>query len=137
MKINFIIERLFTFFKVDSNVGLAQKLGVSATTLSNWKKRNTINYDILFTKCEGVNFNWLFLGIGEMRLRNYDHSKSIAAIVEEYPPNNLETFNEVLRAKNETIETQRRLIYFLEDELNKKHIPQEEPGDAGQKRKAG
>ena len=68
MQISLIIDRLFAFFNVNSNVALSQKLGVSQTTLSNWKARNTIDYNILFTKCEGVNWNWLLFGTGPMIL---------------------------------------------------------------------
>ena len=66
MKIISIIERLFIYFQVDNNKQLAEKLGVSNTVLSNWKARNTIDYELLFTKCENINFNWLIKGNGQM-----------------------------------------------------------------------
>ena len=66
MKIIDIIQRLFLFFNVRTNKELSEKLGVSGTVLSNWKHRNTIDYDILFTKCENINTNWLLYGEGLM-----------------------------------------------------------------------
>lgn len=66
MKIKLLIDRLLIYFKVDTNAALADKLGVSATTLSNWKSRNTIDFDLIFTKCEDINTNWLLTGEGLM-----------------------------------------------------------------------
>lgn len=66
MKINLIIERLFKYFNVKTNTELAFKLGVTPTALSNWKARGSMDYDLIFTKCEGVNFHWLFTGEGDM-----------------------------------------------------------------------
>lgn len=132
MKINLIIERLFTFFKVDTNIALADKLGVSATTLSNWKSRNSIDYELLFTKCEGINFNWLFLGSGDMWL-NFDIDKS------NFGSKNEDPNERIIHAQNETIETQRRFIFRLEDENDslRKQLEELKPGETGQKRKAG
>jgi len=70
MKINFIIDRLHSYFQVNSNIELAKKLGVSPTTISNWKTRNTIDYELIFTKCEEVNYNWLINGEGDMYLKD-------------------------------------------------------------------
>jgi hypothetical protein len=132
LKINLIIERLSTYFKVDTNTALAQKLGVSATTLSNWKSRNTIDYELIFTKCEGIDLNWLLLGKGKMHQSNYDYSdKNSPPGVAEDPL----SYKEIIRAKDETIDTQKKYIGLLEDELKK--VKKEEPGDVGQKRKVG
>ena len=136
MKINLILERLFIYFKVGTNAALAQRLGVSATTLSNWKSRNSIDYDLLFTKCEGVNLNWLFFGMGEMYLNNYDIINKAPPVVEEDSfKDSPDRYHEIIRAKDETIDIQRKFISLLEKELRK--VKQEEPGEPRQKRKAG
>ena len=46
---------------------LADMLGISKSTLSNWRARNSLDYTILFSKCEHINYNWLITGEGEMR----------------------------------------------------------------------
>ncbi len=74
MKINLLLDRLFTYFKVDTNTALASKLGISPTTLSNWKARNTIDWDLIFTKCEGIDANWLVYG-GEVRAKHIEFSE--------------------------------------------------------------
>jgi transcriptional regulator with XRE-family HTH domain len=130
LKINLIIERLLLYFNVETNTALAQKLGVSASTLSNWKNRNTIDYELIFTKCEGVNFNWLFLGSGEMQL-NHNSNKVSSGFMNEDPN------QRIIRAQDETIETQRKFIFRVEDEnvFLKKQLEELKPGEDGQKRK--
>lgn len=41
---------------------LASFLGVSPQTVSNWYSRNSIDYDLVFEKCAGLDFNWLVTG---------------------------------------------------------------------------
>ena len=41
-------------------------MGIKPNTLSNWYSRNTIDYDLIITKCERIDANWLLTGKGEM-----------------------------------------------------------------------
>lgn len=50
-------------FKTDTE--LARFLGVDKTTLSNWKARKTIDWDLLFSKCEHISIQWLITGEDE------------------------------------------------------------------------
>ena len=45
---------------------LAAFFEVGKSTISNWYKRNSIDYDLLFSKCEQEDLNWLLTGKGEM-----------------------------------------------------------------------
>lgn len=49
-------------FKNDSE--LADYLGVSRATVSNWGARNSIDYRLLLTKLKDVDYNWLLWGKG-------------------------------------------------------------------------
>ena len=49
-----------------SNTKLAKKLGVPAQTISTWYARNTFNIELLYSKCEGIDANWLLTGKGNM-----------------------------------------------------------------------
>lgn len=45
----------------------ASFLGVAQNTISNWKTRGTIDYELVFTKCEGLSASWLLSGgLGKM-----------------------------------------------------------------------
>lgn len=49
-------------FKTDSE--LAEFLGVSRGTLSNWMARNSIDFPLLLSKIGDVDYNWLLVGKG-------------------------------------------------------------------------
>ena len=66
MKTILVINRLCAYFKAKTSIALAKELGISPTTLANWKKRNSIDWILVFTKCETINLNWLIRGDGEM-----------------------------------------------------------------------
>lgn len=61
-----IIKRLKNAKNIQSDAELAIFLGISKSTLSNWYKRNSIDYDLLFSKCEPINIDWLLTGTGSM-----------------------------------------------------------------------
>lgn len=54
-----IIERLKQHYGFQTNTQLANKLGVAQNTISGWIKRNSIDYDLIFSKCDDVDLNWL------------------------------------------------------------------------------
>lgn len=70
MKTNIDKSLILNRFKEANNfttdIELADFLGISKSTLSNWYKRNSIDYDLLFSKCEQVDMNWLLSGNGSM-----------------------------------------------------------------------
>lgn len=45
-----VIERLKIALSLSSDNALAETLGVSKTTLSNWKSRNSIDIPLVFSK---------------------------------------------------------------------------------------
>lgn len=44
----------------------AKFLGVAPSTISSWLSRDTMDYDLLFAKCEKISSQWLLTGRGEM-----------------------------------------------------------------------
>lgn len=56
--------KLYLGFKNDTE--LADFLGIKQNTLSTWKSRNTMDYDLVISKCEEINANWLLTGQGPM-----------------------------------------------------------------------
>ena len=61
-----VIERLKIALNLSSDNALAETLGVSKATLSNWKSRNSIDIPLLFSKCEHLSIDWLLTGNGAM-----------------------------------------------------------------------
>jgi len=66
-----ILNRIKEYKNFNSDKELADFLGITTQNLSNWKSRNTLDFEIIFTKCVDVNSNWLLNGNGEMMLNNY------------------------------------------------------------------
>lgn len=61
-----ILSRVKIMAKVSTDTELADFLGINKSTLSNWKTRGTIDYDLVFSKCENINYDWLLTGNGDM-----------------------------------------------------------------------
>ncbi|MFV0537909.1 MAG: S24 family peptidase [Dysgonomonas sp.] len=61
-----ILSRIKESNNLSSDKELADFLGISKSTLSNWYKRNSIDYDLVFSKCEQISKNWLLTGEGSM-----------------------------------------------------------------------
>lgn len=63
---NDILDRLKTALSISSDKGLGEALGVSKAAVSNWRKRNSIDLERVFSVCERINFDWLITGRGTM-----------------------------------------------------------------------
>lgn len=78
-----IIERLKTIYELDTDSALAEFFGVKRNTISSWRSRNSINYDLIFAKCDALNFNWLITGEGEPFGKNYKQQEGSIMLIEE------------------------------------------------------
>ena len=63
INISLILSRIKEHYNVNNDAELARFLGVPPTTLSNWKSRKTLNWVLIFQKCEEMDFNILIKGI--------------------------------------------------------------------------
>ena len=61
-----VILRLKKALNISTDIELANYLGISKSTLSNWKARNTLDLPLLFSLCEQISIDWLITGKGEM-----------------------------------------------------------------------
>lgn len=59
-----IIKRAKSAMGFTKDVELANYLGVSRSTLSNWGARNAIDFPLLLEKMAHVDYNWLLVGKG-------------------------------------------------------------------------
>lgn len=63
---NLILDRIKELYQLKNNAKLASFLGIPPTTLSSWYSRNTLDLDIIYEKCVGINWQWLIAGEGSM-----------------------------------------------------------------------
>lgn len=61
-----IIERLKEALEINSDSTLAERLKVTKGTLSNWKARNSLDFEKVFSVCGLISVDWLLTGEGEM-----------------------------------------------------------------------
>ena len=82
-----IMDRLKTYFKVNSDRQVAEKLGINYNTIKTWGNRKKIPMDTLLNKLqnETIDLNWLLTGEGEMynKTQIIDEKKGIE--VNYYP----------------------------------------------------
>lgn len=73
-----IISRLKIAIKANTDNEVSSYLGISKATLSNWKKRNSCDFLLLFSKCKHINLNWLIYGEGSMLKIEHTHTNDIS-----------------------------------------------------------
>ncbi len=66
MDSSMIISELMKYYGFTTDVRFAEFLGIKPQTLSAWKTRNTLDYELISTKCVEINMNWIFTGQGNM-----------------------------------------------------------------------
>lgn len=59
---NLILDRIKEHYSLKGNADLARFLGVAPNTITNWYNRETFDLDVIFTKCEDIDLNWLLAG---------------------------------------------------------------------------
>lgn len=90
---NVILGKIKQFYGFTTNKELASFLGVANNTITNWVRRNTIDYDLIFSKCTDVDINWLLSNEKEVthakiKLVDVDfEQRSISEIMETYEAN--------------------------------------------------
>ena len=129
-----VLDRIKHHYRLGSNADLARFLEISPSTLANWYSRNSIDFDIVFTKCDDVNWDWLVKG--KESGVSYPHIEEPNIL--EISPHECENcknkdvliskLRKEMDTKNKLIKTQEKLIAYIESEKS--------PIKAGQKRKA-
>lgn len=76
-----VLDRIKEHYNLKMQVELANFLDIPTNTLSNWYSRGTLDLDIIFTKCVGMDFHWLFTG---EKLKNTQIVKSIPTINKDF-----------------------------------------------------
>ena len=123
---DFIISQIKTHYNFKSDAQFARFLGIKPQVLSNWRKRNTIDYELLARACTEIDANWLMTGTGSM-LKN---KQAAITVVNEEPVlygktdqlAAIDALKQTILTQQETIATLKKLL-----ELKSKDF------DAGQK----
>lgn len=57
-----ILDRIKSELQITSNAELSRFMGVKPQTISSWYARNTADFQLIFTKCVGLDFNFILFG---------------------------------------------------------------------------
>jgi len=60
VNISLILNKIKLANKFNTETELAVFLGISKSTLSNWRGRGSIDFELVLSKCEQLDKNWLF-----------------------------------------------------------------------------
>ncbi|OBS12572.1 hypothetical protein ATE49_04950 [Elizabethkingia miricola] len=71
-----ILNEIKSYYNIKSDTDFAHFLGVKPQTLSNWKARNSMDYDLIYTRCVEIDANWLLTGKGEMLKRKQNEEST-------------------------------------------------------------
>ncbi|MFV0141052.1 helix-turn-helix domain-containing protein [Empedobacter falsenii] len=94
---NYIIDEIKKHLGFTKDSELADFLGIGQSTISNWRRRNTLDYELILSKCEDLDANWLFRGVGNMLIsdKNEDNSELLGkniTQIEEGKDSNLDNY---------------------------------------------
>lgn len=78
-----IINEIKSHLNYKTDTELADFLGVKQPTISTWRKRNTIDYELIIAKCNDIDANWLLTGEGSM-LKQKSTLKTVAEPIASY-----------------------------------------------------
>lgn len=62
-----IINQIISSYNFKNDKEFADFLEIKPQTLSSWRSRNTIDYDLIFAKCVDIDMNFVFTGEGSIR----------------------------------------------------------------------
>ncbi|HMI03052.1 MAG TPA: S24 family peptidase [Pedobacter sp.] len=62
-----ILNEIKSYYKFKSDVDFSRFLSIAPTTLSSWYKRNTMDYDLIYSKCVDINAEFILSGKGEVK----------------------------------------------------------------------
>lgn len=95
-----ILKRIKNEKNFNTDAELADFLGISRAVLSNWYKRDSIDYDLVLSKCEQMDMNYLLKGI-KTEIKQIDNEWLLRRFEEVISENAL------LKKENEELRTTR------------------------------
>ena len=79
-----VLDRIKDYYSLEKKIDLAKFLDISSNTLSNWYTRGTLDIDIIYKKCENIDFNWLFSGVKSDNTQNVKSNNNNPTINHEF-----------------------------------------------------
>ncbi|MGV4380988.1 helix-turn-helix domain-containing protein, partial [Ornithobacterium rhinotracheale] len=113
-----ILNKIKLHLNLNSDTEFAKFLGIKPQVLSNWRARNTFDTELIYTKCEDVDANWLLTGEGEMLKSPIKQKEPVQQVVEPQEAyNKVAHLEEKIAFLQEKIELLQENKALLEDKV--------------------
>lgn len=116
METSLVISELKTYLGITKDSDLANYLGIKQNTLANWKARNTLDVELIVSKCEFLNPTWLLTGEGSM-LKSENSNQKTNTMDDQKLLSHLMNEVEYLRKKLDESETERKELRSMCDKM--------------------
>lgn len=116
--VNDIIDRLRNAYNMSTDAELADFLEVGASTISAWKRRNTIDFKLIFTKCKELRADYIIYGDKPMFRDKNDPANTARPVAQDdqaqYDPSDLKDkaaqFVQIIENLPWPVETRREIL---------------------------
>jgi phosphoglycerate-specific signal transduction histidine kinase len=109
-----VINQILHAYSLKTDKQLAETLGISKQTVYAWKKRNTLDFQLLFEKLPDIDANFLLSGQGPVK-----RTENIQVLQDPNTKNDHEQCascidkDEVIKALKQTISSQQQVIDLM------------------------
>lgn len=109
-----ILNRIKEAYNMKYDAELADLLDKDPSTISTWRRRNTIDYHLIFTKCHDLNANFIIHGDLPIRRSEIENNQVRESEI-NYPTQNItQRIDNLSLAPDEKIELLKMYLKLLE-----------------------
>lgn len=109
------IEALISYYSEGNKSMFGRLLGLQPSSITNWIRRDVLDFELVYSKCAGLNPHWLLTGEGDMLL-DAQLPTEAPPCVSQSPENTLDT---LISAVQQQARELGALQYQLEEEKRK------------------
>lgn len=112
-----ILNRIKFIKKMSTDKELAELLEITVATLSNWRRRDSIDYDLILSKCRDIDTEWLIYGENLHNLTTSVDDNSVENSVIDHLQRQEYVKCNMCKEKDKLIEAHGKIIHSLEDQI--------------------
>lgn len=122
-----ILNRIKSHYKFKSDAALARHLGISTSAIGNWRGRKMMDFELVITKCDEMNPNWIINGEGKPIRTQYNSDETKTGLAADPPEvygsavlvDEVNRLAKIVTLQEETIAAQVKTIAVMEKLIGK------------------
>ena len=129
LNVDLVLNKLRDALGIKTDLALAQFLEVKANTISSWRSRSTLDFELIITKCDNIDFDWLF---SQNANKQYQSNDICNEVVNEPNPE-LKAACKLCREKDKRIEELNKTVNIQNDFIQclKAQLPETQKRQTG------